>query len=66
MRRSILVTAALAMTTADLFPPPRRISGYERYDGPMPKQEPVRGTTDADRAALAKAEAKRKRKAARK
>ena len=66
MRRSMLVTAALAMTLDELFTRPRRHAGYERYDGPMPKQEPVRGTTDADRAALAKAEAKRKRKAARK
>ena len=66
MKQSVLVAAAMAMKLDELFQSPRRIAGYERYDGPMPEQAPVRGTTDADREALAKAEAKRKRKAARK
>lgn len=63
MNQKLLVAAAMAMTMAELFPAPR--GNWERRESsksaPVP---PPQGDVMADAEAIEKAEAKRKRKAA--
>lgn len=66
MNQKLLVAAAMAMTMAEIFPAPHGSRRQELDDGPLyptPTPPPQRNVM-ADAEAIERAEAKRKRKAA--
>jgi hypothetical protein len=67
MNRKLMMAAMMAATMAEIFPAPRTYSNMARAKTDIPTwtpPTPPRGSTQADAEALAKAEAKRQRRAA--